>query len=79
MIFINPASVAGQGNGQSEMSGRDKAFNVGNIQANGSGTQLTVTVTVTDAAPDPRLVVVGTQAGISSMAQSTVNGLTVVP
>jgi hypothetical protein len=58
--------------------GRDKSFSAGNLQVNSAGTQLTATVTVNNAAPGPRFVVVRTPGGISVLVATTANTITVV-
>lgn len=79
VVFINPANVHGEGSGNSFLSGRDKAFVATNIVVNSGGTQLTATITVTDAALGPRVVVVARVSTYSSAALATGNTVTVVP
>ena len=82
VIFINPANVHGNGKGKGEgedKGARDSAFVASGIQVNGTGTQLTSTITVTNAALGPRLVRVMTGNGETTITLSAANTITVIP
>jgi uncharacterized protein (TIGR03437 family) len=80
VIFVNPTN-GDDGHGHSTEDGphRDAAFTASNIQVNSAGTQLTATITVKSAAIGPRVVLVDTPNGDSSLALTVANTLTVTP
>ncbi|MDE3196030.1 MAG: hypothetical protein KGN84_06795 [Acidobacteriota bacterium] len=83
VLFVNPASVhgngKGQGKGDSPLLNADNAFVVTNLSVNSTGTILTATVTATNAAPGPRIVLVTSANGESAFSKTTANVLLVTP
>lgn len=82
VIFINSADIHGNGKGKGkgeDKGARDSAFVASGIQVNGTGTQISANIKVTNAALGPRLVRVMTPNGESAGTLAIANTITVLP